>query len=98
MTEVFKSTNIKFDYGSQGILHLYGGEKSLAEAVKAEEKIPDEKQRGEVLDYADCLVEEPALAQSQVKYAGGILHSHEHTGDAHKFTLALSKLLEQEGV
>ena len=98
MTEVVKSTNIKFDYGSQGILHLYGGEKSLAEAVKAEEKIPDEKQRGEVLDYADCLVAEPALAQSQVKYAGGILHSHEHTGDAHKFTLALSKLLEQEGV
>ena len=98
MTEVVKSTKIKFDYGSQGILHLYGGEKSLAEAVKAEEKIPDEKQRGEVLDYADCLVAEPALAQSQVKYAGGILHSHEHTGDAHKFTLALSKLLEQEGV
>ena len=98
MKEVVKSTDIKFDYGSEGILHLYGGDRSLAEAVKAEQKIPDEKQRGEVLDYSDCLVVEPALTQSQARYAGGILHSHEHTGDAHKFTLALAKSLEGDGV
>ena len=98
MKDVVKSTNIKFEYESKGILHLYGGKKSFTEAVKTEEKIPEEKSRGEVLDYSDCLAAEPALTQSQVKYAGGILHSYEHTGDAHQFTRAISSFLEQEGV
>ena len=38
-----------------------------------------------------------AARQEYQKYAGGILHSYEHTGDAHQFTRAISSFLEQEG-
>ena len=97
MQELLESTNVNFDYASEGILHLFHDQKSFDDAVEEQGQIPDVEQRGKILEYMECTALEPALVQNDLKYAGGILHMHEHTGDAHRFTLELSALLEQNG-
>ena len=98
MGELVQSLNFDFDYDDKGILHLFHTPKSFNEAVSEQSKIPDPKHRGQILQNSDCINVEPALSHSGLQYAGGVLHPKEHTGDAHRFTVGLSNLVQKNGV
>ena len=98
MEDLVQTTNIEFDHQRTGILHLYGEQKSFDSAVNEQQQYSNAEKRGRVLQFAECIALEPVLAESGSSYVGGILHSQEHTGDAHRFTVALSSFLEKKGV
>ena len=98
MEDLIDTTNIEFDYGRSGILHLYGNQKSFDSASNEQLQCFNTEQQGKILQTSECIALEPALAQGGATYVGGILHTHEHTGDAHRFTTELSSLLTTRGV
>ena len=52
----------------------------------------------EVLDRDGCVAAEPALADVQDKFAGGLRLPQDETGDCHMFTQALALEAEKLGV
>ena len=98
MDDLIARENIDFDHCRYGVLHLFQDQKSLDHASEDERRFANADIRGETLDYASCVAIEPALNQCQTSFAGGILHQHEQTGDAHQFTAKLARILADRGV
>ena len=98
MDDLIARENIDFDHGRNGVLHLFQDQKSLDHASEDERCFANTDIRGGTLDYASCVAIEPALNQCQTSFAGGILHQHEQTGDAHQFTAKLARILAGRGV
>jgi len=91
-------TGITYDDRQRGTLQLFRTQAQLdhsAEDIAVLKKL-DVPYR--LLDRAGCVAAEPALAQTQEKIVGGLQLPGDETGDAHKFTQALAKLAEAEGV
>ncbi|MFP6755422.1 MAG: D-amino acid dehydrogenase [Alphaproteobacteria bacterium] len=98
MDELVKTENVNFNHERNGVLHLFRNQKSLDHATDEERHVEDPEARGEALNRDGCIAIEPALAQNPSQFIGGIFHRHEQTGDAHRFTKELSKLLKNRGV
>ena len=98
MDELVKTENVNFNHERNGVLHLFRNQKSLDHATDEERHVEDPEARGEALNRDGCIAIEPALAQNPSQFIGGIFHRHEQTGDAHRFTKELSKLLKTRGV
>ena len=98
MDELVKTENVNFNHERNGVLHLFRNQKSLDHATDEERHIKDPEAHGEALNRDGCIAIEPALAQNPSQFIGGIFHRHEQTGDAHRFTKELSKLLKTRGV
>ena len=98
MDELVKTENVNFNHERNGVLHLFRNQKSLDHATDEERHVEDPEARGEALNRDGCIAIEPALAQNPSQFIGGIFHRHEQTGDAHRFTKELSKLLKARGV
>ena len=98
MDELVKTENVNFNHERNGVLHLFRNQKSLDHATDEERHVENREARGEVLNRDGCITIEPALAQNPSQFIGGIFHRHEQTGDAHRFTKELSKLLKTRGV
>ncbi len=91
-------TGISYDDRQRGTLQLFRTQKQL-------DHIPDDTQvldEGgvpyEVLDRAGCVAAEPALAETQSHFLGGLRLPGDETGDAHLFTRHLAALAEELGV
>ena len=98
MDELVKTENVNFNHERNGVLHLFRNQKSLDHATDEERHVENREARGEVLNRDGCITIEPALAQNPSQFIGGIFHRHEQTGDAHRFTKELSKILKTRGV
>jgi D-amino-acid dehydrogenase len=78
-----KSAGLHYDEVTRGILTLYTG---------AQERAPG------WLTPEECAAIEPAVASMGAKLCGGEYLRNDESGDAYKFTVALAKLCEAQGV
>jgi len=76
-------TGIQYDQTARGILVLYTDEQAFEPGMKT----PDE-----------CVALEPAVAPMTHRLVGGRMFQDDESGDAYKFTAALAKLCEGNGV
>jgi len=93
-----RETGIEYDALTKGILHFYTSQREF-DAAQAPACIMTEY--GCDLDWKsarECVQIEPALAQVEHKIVGGSMTVSDESGDAHKFTQALSRLAERRGV
>lgn len=93
-----RETGIQYDALTRGILHFYT---SQSEFDAAQEPARIMRSYGCDLEWKsarECVEIEPALAQVEDRIVGGSMTASDESGDAHKFTQALSRLCEQRGV
>ncbi len=91
-------TGISYDRTSVGTLRLFRDEQSMADAKRSADMVGKLGVPFSVLDAAECVMLDPALAQSVDKITGGIHFPSDDVGDAFKFTTALADLSREAGV
>ncbi len=77
-----------FGWREAGKLVVYRSARAFAAAAR-----PAGQQGGTLLSAADCLAREPALADAQARFAGGVYSAGEAVADCHAFCLALDQRL-----
>jgi len=98
LRELRHRTGIEYDGLQRGILHFYTGEKEFEAGIRSARymrelgcdrvpKTPDE-----------CVAIEPALGPLRGRLAGGTYSADDESGDAHRFTQALSRHCADKGV
>jgi D-amino-acid dehydrogenase len=96
MARLREELDLSFDELRHGILHLCldeAGWKALnTNSTKAQ--APHVR----LLDAAECVAVEPALAASRVRFWGGVLTPGDGCGDAHRFTTELASRAAAVGV
>jgi D-amino-acid dehydrogenase len=92
------STGITYDDRQRGLLQLFRTAKQ-ADGASADTRVLDGLGVPyAVLDRAECIAHEPALAGVAEKFVGGLKLPGDETGDARLFTQRLAKLAEAAGV
>lgn len=92
------ATGIAYDEGLQGTLQLFRTQYQLDGIGKDIEVLRAGRVPFEVLDRAGCIAAEPGLAHADDDFVGGLRLPNDETGDCFKFTNALAKLAEGQGV
>jgi D-amino-acid dehydrogenase len=98
LRELRESTALRYDERMQGTLQLFRTQAQL-DGTGADVAIL--KRYGvpfEVLDRSGCMRQEPALAQVEEKFVGGLLLPGDETGDCFQFTQRLAALAAARGV
>ena len=91
-------TGIQYDQRTQGTLQLFRTQKQLDGTAKDIEILKQYGVPYELLDRPGYIAVEPALAQVQEKFVGGLRLPGDETGDCFKFTSRLAALAEGLGV
>lgn len=91
-------TGIQYDHRTQGTLQLFRTQKQLDGTAKDIEILKQYGVPYELLDRPGYIAVEPALAQVQEKFVGGLRLPGDETGDCFKFTSRLAELAEGLGV
>lgn len=91
LAEIRKDTNIEFDYGNKGIIHIFGTDEDLDEAKRHADFQAKFGGEERLLTRNECLELEPAFAHTQRSIAGGMYAFQDETGDAHLYCNALAK-------
>jgi D-amino-acid dehydrogenase len=91
-------TDIQYDQRTQGTLQLFRTQKQLDGTAKDIEILKQYGVPYELLDRPGYIAVEPALAQVQEKFVGGLRLPGDETGDCFKFTSRLAALAEGLGV
>lgn len=94
---VVAAEGIDYDRTASGILYFHRSPQALEKGVQTMRLLEADGQEIRVLDGAEIVRREPALAAAQGGIAGGILCPTDETGDCCKFTRALAALVEQRG-
>ena len=89
---------LAYDHLERGILHIYTQPKEFAAAQRAAETMRAFGLDRHTVDVARCLEIEPALADVKALLVGGDYTASDESGDAHKFTRALSGHAQAAGV
>ncbi|USQ95474.1 D-amino acid dehydrogenase [Caulobacter sp. RL271] len=92
------ATGIAYDERQQGTLQLFRTQYQLDGIDKDIEVLRAGGVPFEVLDRAGCIAAEPGLAHADDDFVGGLRLPNDETGDCFKFTNALAKLAEGQGV
>lgn len=98
LEELRRETKITYDERTRGTLQLFRDQKGLDGAAATAAILKRWGVAHELLDQGGCARVEPALQWVQDKITGGLYLPGDETGDCFKFTQALAKLAEQEGV
>jgi D-amino-acid dehydrogenase len=91
-------TGISYDERMQGTLQLFRTPYQLDGIDKDVAVLRAGGVPFEVLDRAGCIAAEPGLAHADDDFVGGLRLPNDETGDCFKFTNALAKLAEGQGV
>jgi D-amino-acid dehydrogenase len=89
---------VAYDRNTNGILYFYRDAAALEAGVAHMRILAEDGQHIEVLDRAQVVAREPALAASAEKIAGGILCPTDETGDCAMFTRGLAEICRTRGV
>jgi D-amino-acid dehydrogenase len=98
LRELREKTGIHYDERSLGTLQLFRTQQQLEHTGNDVEVLRAQGVPFSILDRAGVIRHEPALAQVQEKYVGGLHLPDDETGDCFKFTQALAGMAEQLGV
>jgi D-amino-acid dehydrogenase len=91
-------TGIRYDERALGTLQLFRNQQQLDGTAKDIEILADFGVPYQVLDRAGYLRHEPALAEVQDKFVGGLRLPGDETGDCYKFTHRLADMARTLGV
>lgn len=97
LQDVVATEGIDYDRTASGILYFHRSAQALEKGVQTMRLLEADGQEIRILDTAEIVRREPALAAAQDDIAGGILCPSDETGDCCKFTRALAALVEQRG-
>jgi D-amino-acid dehydrogenase len=89
---------LSYDDLQRGILQIYTNREEFDEAVRAAELVRGFGIAREVKTAGQCVALEPALAPRREWIMGGTYTATDETGDARKFTQALSSLGAERGI
>ena len=91
-------TNIQYDQVTAGILHIYRSQASFEEGEATAAKLKALGLPQDILTPQECVRAEPALAHvAKTDLVGGLMSPEDESGDAHKFSLEITKLAMTHG-
>ncbi len=96
--QLAEQTGIEFDHSTSGTLRLFRDSLSIDNAKRGARIVGDLGCRSQLLTAAECIDVEPALAPQAEQLTGGIYFPDDGSGDAYKFTTALSERCKEIGV
>ena len=91
-------TGIQYDQSSGGLLTVYREQANLDEGAHDAHVLDALGIPFRILDRAQCIAQEPGLADVAHKIVGGIHYPEDECGDCIKFTQALAILGQKRGV
>ncbi|MEQ9609702.1 MAG: D-amino acid dehydrogenase [Kiloniellaceae bacterium] len=94
---VVAEEGIDYDRTSAGILYFHRSREALEKGAAHMRLLEADGQQITLVDTAEIVRREPALAGSAGSIAGGILCPTDETGDCAKFTRALAEIIVQRG-
>jgi len=92
------ATGIKYDGGQKGLLQLFRTQKQADGVVDDTVVLDRLGVPYTILSVAECIAQEPALANIPGKFVGGMKLPGDQTGDAHLFTQRLAAMAAAGGV
>ena len=98
LEELNNKYQINYQGRSKGTLQLFRSQKQLKAVEKDTSLLDESGTRYQLLDSAECLKQEPGLANMQGKLAGGLHLPDDQTGDCHLFCQQLQALAQKAGV
>lgn len=93
--EMAARAGVDFDFRPEGIVHVYGTEKDLADARKVTALYAQAGLKRTELTPDEVANEVPQLA---TRIVGGFVTESDATGDIHKYTMGLADWLARQGV
>ena len=93
-----QETGIRYDHGTGGILQIFRTADELDGGRRAARVLETFAVPHQIVDAAEAVAIEPALARATVGIAGGLFLPDDETGDCHLFTQRLAELLRGRGV
>lgn len=96
--EVRAATGIKYHHLTRGIMHFYTDQAEFASAIAPTERMQQLGCDRRVIDVAEAIALEPALAAVQDKLVGATFTALDESGDARRFTQALAQDAKRMGV
>lgn len=97
LVQLRADTGITYDHGTGGVLQVFQTEDELAAAARATKVLQSFNVAHRIVDAAEAVAIEPALATSTVPLTGGLHLPDDETGDCHLFTTRLAELLRSRG-
>ncbi len=91
-------TRLAYDQLERGILHLFFSDAEFAHAAARAALLARFGIEARVCDAEQCIAIEPALSAQRGRLAGGLYAPADESGDAFRFTQALTDLLLARGV
>ncbi|HSD53229.1 MAG TPA: D-amino acid dehydrogenase [Burkholderiales bacterium] len=98
LRELRHETGIQYDQLARGILAFHTDEEDFERAVAQAGLMRGYGSERDVKTAEECIAIEPALRHAADRIVGGIHTPGDESGDAHKFTQALARLGEAQGV
>lgn len=93
-----RDTGIEYDQITRGILHIFRNPREYEESLPQVEMMNRLGCRRRVIDRAECVALEPALASLGDRLIGGIFSPDDESGDAHVFAVRLADMARSQGV
>jgi D-amino-acid dehydrogenase len=98
LVKLREELSLDYDQQTGGILHLFFNRRDFEHARSKVELLARHGIPARLLDPAECLALEPALAPMAGQLAGALHGSADESGDAHRFTQALAERCAAAGV
>ncbi|HKQ31031.1 MAG TPA: D-amino acid dehydrogenase [Burkholderiales bacterium] len=98
LAELRGRLGIEYDQRALGNLVLYRSQRSLEHGIGECDLLQRLDIPFRMLDRAQCVQQEPALAGVSAKITGGVYFPADESGDCYTFTQALAELAQQRGV
>lgn len=89
---------LPFEQRKQGLLQVFRTQKQIDDAAKDIKVLKAFDVPHAMLNVADCIAREPALARVKDKLVGGLHFPEDQTGDCNIFTKSLRQKCEEKGV
>jgi D-amino-acid dehydrogenase len=96
--EIRADESLVYDHKTLGILHFFRSQKAFDGALPMVELMAQFGCERQLVDRQRILEIEPALAGAANEIVGGTYTAEDESGDAHQFTVELSRVCERMGV
>jgi len=93
-----KNLLLDFDHRTKGTIELFRDRQKMDSIESDLASLRESGVQHDVIDHAECIRHEPALANVSEKFVGGLRFPQDGTGDCHKFTQGLAEHCRNAGV
>jgi D-amino-acid dehydrogenase len=98
LDELTKQLPLDFDHRTKGTIELFRNQEKMNSIGADLASLQECGVEHDVIDHAECIRHEPALANVSEKFVGGLRFPQDGTGDCHKFTTRLAEHCRDAGV